>query len=249
MLVRVGLGRHSGRRDRFLILSFYAVIGGWTIAYAVETASTGSPARSRRRCRRAMSASRLATADAGYHALFMGISGRNRCARHRGGIEAASKVLMPLLAALMLGSRPIRWSTAILRRRFVSSSKLDPQRLTARAALEALGLGFFSIGVGLGPDDHLRRLRRRRIDLKEVAVVSVVADTAISFLAGLAVFPIVFAHGLDPGERARSGVRHAAARVRADAVRSACRRSRSSFCCLSPRSPRRFRCSSSWSRC
>jgi NSS family neurotransmitter:Na+ symporter len=36
------------------------------------------------------------------------------------------------------------------------------------------------------------------IDLRQVAIASVVADTAISFLAGLAVFPIVFAHGLDP---------------------------------------------------
>jgi NSS family neurotransmitter:Na+ symporter len=36
------------------------------------------------------------------------------------------------------------------------------------------------------------------VNLIEVAVVSVMADTAISFLAGFAVFPIVFAHGLDP---------------------------------------------------
>jgi NSS family neurotransmitter:Na+ symporter len=36
------------------------------------------------------------------------------------------------------------------------------------------------------------------VNLKEIAVVSVLADTAISFLAGLAVFPIVFAYGLDP---------------------------------------------------
>ena len=38
----------------------------------------------------------------------------------------------------------------------------------------------------------------RDIDLTEVAVASVLADTAISFIAGFAVFPIVFAHGLDP---------------------------------------------------
>ena len=36
------------------------------------------------------------------------------------------------------------------------------------------------------------------VNLKEIAVVSVLADTAISLLAGLAVFPIVFAYGLDP---------------------------------------------------
>jgi NSS family neurotransmitter:Na+ symporter len=36
------------------------------------------------------------------------------------------------------------------------------------------------------------------IDLRQIAIVTVIADTAISFLAGFAVFPIVFAHGLDP---------------------------------------------------
>jgi NSS family neurotransmitter:Na+ symporter len=41
-----------------------------------------------------------------------------------------------------------------------------------------------------------------RVSLKEVAIVSAVADTAISFLAGFAVFPIVFSHGLDPASGA-----------------------------------------------
>lgn len=71
--------------------------------------------------------------------------------------------------------------------------EIDPQRLTAGAALEALGLGFFSIGVGLGLMITYAAYSGAGVNLKEVAVVSVVADTAISFLAGLTVFPIVFA--------------------------------------------------------
>jgi NSS family neurotransmitter:Na+ symporter len=76
--------------------------------------------------------------------------------------------------------------------------KVDPQYLTGRAALEALGLGFFSIGVGLGMMITYAAYCGPDINLKEVAIVSVIADTAISLLAGFAVFPIVFAYGLDP---------------------------------------------------
>jgi len=76
--------------------------------------------------------------------------------------------------------------------------KIDMQSFTARTALEALGLGFFSIGVGLGLMITYAAYSGREIDLMEVAVVSVVGDTAISLLAGFAVFPMVFAHGLDP---------------------------------------------------
>jgi neurotransmitter:Na+ symporter, NSS family len=76
--------------------------------------------------------------------------------------------------------------------------KLDLQKISPRAALDALGLGVFSIGVGLGLMITYAAYSGAGVNLKEIAVVSVLADTAISFLAGLAVFPIVFAYGLDP---------------------------------------------------
>jgi NSS family neurotransmitter:Na+ symporter len=75
---------------------------------------------------------------------------------------------------------------------------LDLQRVSPRVALDALGLGFFSIGVGLGLMITYAGYSGAGVNLKEIAVASVLADTAISFLAGLAVFPIVFAYALDP---------------------------------------------------
>jgi NSS family neurotransmitter:Na+ symporter len=74
----------------------------------------------------------------------------------------------------------------------------DLERVDAAAAIEALGLGFFSIGVGLGLMITYAAYAGADIDLREIALVSASADTVISFLAGFAVFPIVFAHGLNP---------------------------------------------------
>jgi NSS family neurotransmitter:Na+ symporter len=183
----------------FLILSFYAVIGGWTVAYAVETAIGGLPGDGPQAAQArfdALLASPLRMLA--YHAFFIAATAVIVARGIAGGIETAGKVLMPLLAALMLllAGYAIAAGDVPATLRFLLH--LDPQSLTARAALDALGLGFFSIGVGLGLMITYAAYSGVEISLKEVAVASVVADTAISLLAGIAVFPIVFAHGLDP---------------------------------------------------
>ena len=71
--------------------------------------------------------------------------------------------------------------------------------LTGRGVLDALGLGFFSIGVGLGILLTYAAYSPPEADLKTVAIASVAADPVISFVAGLAVFPVVFANDLDAG--------------------------------------------------
>jgi neurotransmitter:Na+ symporter, NSS family len=183
----------------FLILSFYSVIGGWTIGYALETAFRGLPGAEPQAVRERYDAFLASPMQLlGYHALFMAITAAVVVRGVAKGIETASKVLMPMLVALMLvlALYSIIQGDLGATARFLL--KLDPQHLTARAALEALGLGFFSIGVGLGLMITYAAYCGADVDLKQVAVISVVADTGISFLAGLAVFPIVFAHGLDP---------------------------------------------------
>ena len=183
----------------FLILSFYSVIGGWTISYAVETALHGLPGSSAEAVQARFDAFLSSPIRlAGWHALFIGLAAAVVAGGISGGIETAVKVLMPVLAALMIALAA--WSVAEgdLRATAAFLFRMDPAYLNARVALEALGLGFFSIGVGLGLMITYAAYARPETRLAQVALVSVAADTAISFLAGFAVFPIVFAHGLDP---------------------------------------------------
>jgi NSS family neurotransmitter:Na+ symporter len=182
-----------------LILSFYSVIGGWTIAYAVETVLDGlagtDPSAVQGRYD-ALLASPLRLT--GYHALFMGITAAIVARGIGGGIEAACKVLMPVLVVLLLGLAAYAMAAGGIRATVEFLFRLDLQRVTARAALEALGLGFFSIGVALGLLITYAAYAGADIDLRRAAIATVVADTAISFVAGFAVFPVVFANGLDP---------------------------------------------------
>jgi NSS family neurotransmitter:Na+ symporter len=169
-----------------LVLSFYSVIGGWTLAYAIDPARSyqgllASPARM-----------------IAYHALFLAATAAIVARGVGRGIEATAKVLMPLLVLLMiaLASYSAFYGDLAATVRFLF--KLDASAFTARAALDALGLGFFSIGVGFGLMITYAAYAGKDIDLRQAAVWSIAADTAISLLAGFAVFPVVFANALDP---------------------------------------------------
>jgi NSS family neurotransmitter:Na+ symporter len=190
-LVGIGTG--------LMILSFYSVIGGWTIAYAVETALDGlagvEPRAAQARFDALLAAPLRLT---GYHALFIGITAAIVARGVGGGIEAACKVLMPALVLLLAGLAAYAAAAGGFGATLEFLFRLDLERVTARAALEALGLGFFSIGVGLGLMITYAAYAGTSIDLRRAAIATVAADTAISFLAGFAVFPLVFANGLDP---------------------------------------------------
>lgn len=183
----------------FLILSFYAVIGGWTVVYSIDAMRAGLPDTDAARVRSAFAALLASPAKmAFYHAIFMAITALIVVRGIAHGIEAANKVLMPVLLAIivLLAIYSIAIGDLAATVRFLF--QVDPAKVTARAALEALGLGFFSIGVGLGLMITYAAYADESIELRKVAVITVLADTAVSFAAGFAIFPIVFANGLDP---------------------------------------------------
>jgi NSS family neurotransmitter:Na+ symporter len=182
-----------------LILSFYSVIGGWAFAYAVETAReglSGQTAAALQARYDVLLASPLRMI--GYHALFMGITAFVVARGISGGIEAASKLLMPVLIVLLvlLAAYSLIQGDSIAALRFLFS--FDLGMVSPKALIEALGLGFFSIGVGLAVMVTYAAYARQEINLGQAAVITLIGDTAISFLAGLAIFPIVFAENLDP---------------------------------------------------
>jgi NSS family neurotransmitter:Na+ symporter len=194
-----GLIGTLGVLTSFLVLSFYSVIGGWTLAYTVETVRhglAGDTAGAVQARFDALLASPLRMTA--YHTAFMGLTAVIVARGVARGIEDACKVMMPaliaLLAVIALYAAANGDLAAALRFLFV----IDLQRITATVALEALGLGFFSIGIGFALMLTYAGYADRDINLRQVAIATILADTAVSLLAGLAVFPVVFAEKLDP---------------------------------------------------
>jgi neurotransmitter:Na+ symporter, NSS family len=188
-----------GVATSFLVLSFYSVVGGWAIAYVVGIVGAGLPGADAMAAQArfdALLASPLQMAA--YHAAFMAATALvvGRGIVH--GIETASKILMPVLIALLVSLSLYSMFQGDVAATFRFLFALDFEHVTARVALEALGLGFFSIGVGMAVMITYAAHAGPGIDLRQVAVVTIFADTAISFVSGLAIFPIVFANQLDP---------------------------------------------------
>ncbi len=194
-----GLVGSFGVLAGFLILSFYAVIGGWTLAYLLDALRGG------------LSGADPATVGTQYaalladptrmiiwHSVFIGLTALIVAGGVAHGIERACKVLMPLLIISLIGLTIHAAFVGDIGPALDFLFRFDPSRMSLRIALEALGLGFFSIGVGLGVMITYAARAKREIKLVEATAITLVADTAISLLAGVAIFSFVFRHGLSP---------------------------------------------------
>ena len=76
----------------------------------------------------------------------------------------------------------------------------DFSKLNTQTVLLAVGQAFFSLGIGLGVLLTIGSYMDRHSSIVRASIVVAAADGLVALLAGLAIFPIVFAHGLSPAE-------------------------------------------------
>lgn len=187
----------------FLILSFYSVIGGWTIAYiprALSDTFAGQSPEAIGGLFGAMLADPVGLAF--HHAVFMALTAVVVARGINDGIERAVTFLMPLMFLILMGLVGYAFGTADVEAAANFFFTPDWSKLTPEVALSAIGLGFFSIGTGIGAMITYAAYAPREIKLGEAAVLTIAADTFASFLAAFAIFPLVFTYGLNPGEGA-----------------------------------------------
>jgi len=118
----------------------------------------------------------------------------------RRGVEAAVRFLMPVLLLLLLTviAYALIEGDAAVGLEFMFDFRLG--QLTAASALEAVSHAFFSIGVAMGLMMMYGAFAPRQVSLPHTCVGIAAADTAVAVLAGIAIFPLVFANGLEPGQ-------------------------------------------------
>ncbi|MFC4352502.1 sodium-dependent transporter [Fodinicurvata halophila] len=191
----------SGVLGAFLILSFYSVIGGWSLSYTLSSL-TGE-----------FSGQDAATIEGLFgdflgspgllllwHSIFMALVlgivafGVNR------GLERAVRVLMPALVVLLV----ILVIYGIFGGHFGEALAFmfapDMSAFTGDVILAAMGQAFFTLSLGMGIMIAYGSYLGQDVKLLGAARTVIIFDTAIAILAGLAIFPIVFANGLDPSE-------------------------------------------------
>lgn len=207
-----GLFGGLGALAAFLILSFYSVVAGWVLYYVgVFAADLGSAVLAGDPLRGALVGEdqaaiqdRLAGMFAniplllGMHAAFMGLTFYIVVRGIDSGIEKAATYLMPVFFALLVGiviygAFVGDFSDAIAFLFTPDWSKLTPEVMNS-----ALGQALFSLSLGVAGLITYGSYITGTTRLGPTAGMIAVADTAVALLAGLMIFPIVLAVGLDP---------------------------------------------------
>lgn len=194
------MGIVLGSGGALMVLSFYSVVGGWTLAYVFK-----------------MGAGQLAAATPesaafvfenmigetwellgwffAFIVLTIAISARGLEA----GIEKAVTFMMPalflMLVAMVVYAAVVGDMAQALRFLFTP----DFSKIDSSVVLAAFGQAFFSIGVGITNMMAYGAYIQKTTKLPGASVTIVGADTAVALLAGLAIFPIIFVYGLEPG--------------------------------------------------
>jgi NSS family neurotransmitter:Na+ symporter len=116
----------------------------------------------------------------------------------QGGIEKASKILMPILLALLLGL--IIYSLTLPNAMEGVKYYLIPDfgKINVRTVYSALGQAFFSLSLGMGALITYGSYINKNDNIAGSAGLVTGADTIIAFLAGLMIFPLVFSMGQSP---------------------------------------------------
>jgi NSS family neurotransmitter:Na+ symporter len=187
----------------FLVLSFYSVIAGWTAAYLFKSASGSLSGLSPEEIGAGFGEF---THNSGqvilWHFLFTAATIAIVSRGVKIGLERVVRVLMPALfitlIALVINSAFIGDFSAAVDFLFTA----DVSKLTPAVILAAVGQAFFSVNVGIGAVLTYSSYLPQDVNIFKSSMIVAAGDTLVALLAGLAIFPIVFANGLNYDEGA-----------------------------------------------
>ena len=177
----------------FLILSFYSVIAGWVTRYALagifaglpedtgayfDTIASGIPAM-------------------GFHLFFMVFTIAIVMGGVEKGIERASVIMIPTLFLIIAGLAV--WAATLSGSGEGYAFYLTPRLedlFNAETLAAAASQAFFSLSLGMGAMLTFSSYLSRKESLPREAGFIAISDFSVAFLAGLVVFPVIFALGL-----------------------------------------------------
>jgi NSS family neurotransmitter:Na+ symporter len=190
----------------FVILSYYAVVGGWIIEYIWQSL-TGTFATLEGET--TMEVAKRSTETFGAfianpwrvltgYLIFMFLTAGVILGGIQKGIERVSKVLMPALFVLLLVvivrsvTLPGAWEGVVF------LLKPTTEAFTPKVIMMAMGQAFFSLSLGMAITVTYGSYLNREQSILSAAGWVGILDTIAALLAGLAIFPAVFSAGLEP---------------------------------------------------
>ena len=191
----------SGVLAAFLILSFYSVIGGWSLSYTLSSvtgAFSGQDADGIGALFSGLLGSPITLTL--WHTAFMALVIFIVARGVTKGLEGAVRTMMPALVILMLVLVGYGMTTGHFGEALAFMFRPDWSAVTGGVVLAAMGQAFFTLSLGMGIMMAYGSYLGEEVNLMSTARTVIILDTVIALLAGMAIFPIVFANGMSPGE-------------------------------------------------
>ena len=190
---------YNGILAAFLILGFYAVVSGWTLEYILQT----------------VDGTLYAHPDMDYTAdfqnfasnpfrpilwtgLFIGLTHFIIISGVKGGIERASKIMMPLLFFILVVMCIRSVTLPNAEEGLLYLFKPDFSKLTSSVVLSAVGQAFFSLSLGMGCLITYSSYFAKDTNMLSTAWQVTAINTFVAILAGVMIFPAVFSFGIAP---------------------------------------------------
>lgn len=184
----------------FMILSFYGVIGGWSLRYLFEYLTGGITGDS---ADFFVGFIGDAASPVFWQFLFMAMTIGIVYLGVQKGIELSSKWMMPTLSFLLIGLAAYSLTLGGAREAFTFMFQpewdafRDPQ-----VYLSAMGQAFFTLSLGMGAMLTYSSYLDPEEKLTSSAAIIIALDTLFALVSGLVIFPALFAFGLNPAEGA-----------------------------------------------
>lgn len=190
-----------GALGAFIALSFYSVVAGWTIDYFYQSIAHGF---SNSTAEASASALGELLGNPGRmivgQTIFLGLTAITVAAGVRKGLETVLRWLTPALFVILL----LLLVYSFFAGDFAAGAAFlfvpDFSKLEMETVLMAVGQAFFSLGIGLGVLLTIGAYMDKSASIVKASIVVAAADGIVALIAGLAIFPIVFAYDLSPAE-------------------------------------------------
>ncbi|MBC8590363.1 sodium-dependent transporter [Wansuia hejianensis] len=183
----------------FFILSYYSVVAGWTLEYVFSSVTNSFAGKSSDQITN-MFTSFIShpIKPIIFQVLFMVITASVVATGVEKGIERVAKIMVPLLLLLIivLDIRALMLPGSMEGIKFLF--KPDFSKIDATVVLGALGHAFYSLSLGMGIMITYGSYIGEEENLGKSALQISILDTVIALLAGVAIFPAVFAYNVDP---------------------------------------------------
>lgn len=182
----------------FVILSFYGVIGGWSLKYIFSYLTGGISGDASQYFSGFVGST---FEPIGWQFLFMGITIAIVMLGVQKGIETSSKFMMPILSLILIALAIYSLTLGGASEAFSFMFHPDWSAFTnPEVYFAAVGQAFFTLSLGMGIMLTYGSYLSPKEKLTSSAFYIIILDTLFAIIAGLVIFPALFAFGLDPAE-------------------------------------------------